>query len=140
MNKIILIVLVIVGVLVLISLGYMSQINKKIGEITETETTPLISALSRLGGLKMVSQWSFSVAGRVEEINNRIFTLRNSGENLVIKLAEDATFVLTVLEEGKDSSLTPIRLEDVKVGDQAVILGVVSSDGTLGGRRVRVRP
>lgn len=140
MNKTVLVILTIVGILILVNLIYMTGISRKVEETIKPEATPLISTLSRLGGLKMVSQWSFVVDGQVKEINNRTITLLRGSESLVIELAEDAAFVRTVSEKGKEARLVEITLEDVKIGDQVVISVAVNSDGIFGGRRLRVRP
>jgi hypothetical protein len=133
-------ILVIIGGLILLGLGYSFGLSLGQKAIEETET-PLADLLES----KVIRGLNTTALGEVIEIAGRNLTLNSDGDTLTISIKENATIYRLVPPEEVTETPQPvereeIEFEEIKVGDQVDIPCELKADGTLEGIDVTVLP
>jgi len=142
MNKVIVIFLIFViflaglltGISVMLlykdaSLGFNQQTSEE--NLKNTETVKLLSS-------KVVS--SIMAYGEVQSIDEKNITLSFSGENIVIKLADDVQILTLSTGGDKKSNYQPYLLSQIKKNYNVTVDLNLLTNGTLQGQVITVLP
>jgi hypothetical protein len=142
MNKVIVIFLIFViflaglltGISVMLlykdaSLGFNQQTSEE--NLKNTEIVKLLNS-------KVVS--SIMAYGEVQSIDEKNITLSFSGENIVIKLADDVQILALSTGGDKKSNYQPYLLSQIKKNFNVTVDLKLSANGTLQGQVITVLP
>ncbi len=131
-------ILMIIGALILLGLGYSFGLSSGQKAIEETET-PLTNLLES----KVIGEINTVASGKVTEISGRNLTLNQKGDTFTLLISEKATInrlilITEITGVPQPATVEDIEFNDIQIGDQVEISCLLKADGSLEGKVVTV--
>jgi hypothetical protein len=134
MRKTFLVVLIALAVVVIVGSGIVLAYMAGYEKGTEVPQPSILETS------KVIQVRRATAIGEVVKIEGRTVTLTTEGDTLEIPMEENAEINAVDMSDATQPTVKIIKLEDVKIGDNAAVQLEITSDNEFGGSSLIVNP